>query len=137
MKQTIIIAGCVVLAFLAGAAPKVEVRVVADKTNASYKVGERIRFGIGLFEDGNPVAGKRLTYTIIAASNADTIADFQIDSFTIGDRPARIDGRQASIVISTGGQHDVQAQVTYQTIGRQTKTIPLAGKQLRTVIEVK
>jgi len=82
-------------------------------------------------------AGKRLTYTITATSNADTIADFNIDSFTVGGRPARIDGRQASIVISTGGQHDVQAQVTYQTNGRQTQTIPLAGKQLRTVIEVK
>ncbi|NLF23320.1 MAG: hypothetical protein GX590_09170 [Lentisphaerae bacterium] len=65
MKQIIIIAGCVVLAFLAGAAPKVEVRVVTDKTNAIYKVGERIRFGIRLFEDGHPVDGKRLTYRIV------------------------------------------------------------------------
>lgn len=64
MKQTIIIVGCAALAFLAGAAPKVEVRVVTDKTNAIYKVGEPIRFGIGLFEDGKPVAGKRLTYRI-------------------------------------------------------------------------
>jgi len=81
-------------------------------------------------------AGKRLTYTITAASNADTVASFHIDDFTVGGRPARIDGRQASIVISTGGQHDVRAQVTYQTTDGQTKTIPLAGKQLRTVIIV-
>jgi len=81
-------------------------------------------------------ASKRLTYTINAASNADTVASFHIDDFTVGGRPARIDGRQASIVISTGGQHDVRAQVTYQTTDGQTKTIPLAGKQLRTVIIV-
>jgi len=81
-------------------------------------------------------AAKRLTYTITAASNADTVASFHIDDFTVGGRPARIDGRQASIVISTGGQHDVRAQVTYQTTDGQTKTIPLAGKQLRTVIIV-
>lgn len=82
-------------------------------------------------------AGKRLTYTITAASNADKIASFHIDDFTIGGRPAHIDGRQASIVISTGGQHEVRAQITYQTTDGQSKTIPLVGKQLRTVIEVK
>ncbi|NMA40366.1 MAG: hypothetical protein GX937_09320, partial [Lentisphaerae bacterium] len=82
-------------------------------------------------------AGKRLTYTITAASNADKIASFHIDDFTFGGRPAHIDGRQASIVISTGGQHEVRAQITYQTTDGQSKTIPLVGKQLRTVIEVK
>ena len=64
MKKAITIAGCAALAFLAGAAPQVEVRVVTDKTNAIYRVGEPIRFGITLFEDGNPVAGKRLTYRL-------------------------------------------------------------------------
>ena len=82
-------------------------------------------------------AGKRLTYTVTAAANADVLSQFQIDDFTVGGRPAQIKGHQASMVISTGGQHDVRARVTYQTADRQTRTIPLAGKQLRTVIEVK
>ena len=48
----------------ASAAPKVEVRVETDRTNAVYKVGETIRFGIALLEDGRPAAGRHLTYRI-------------------------------------------------------------------------
>ncbi len=47
-----------------GAEPRFKLEVLADRDEAIYKKGEKITFKVRLLDQGQPVAGKELTYSI-------------------------------------------------------------------------
>lgn len=64
LRPLLTLALCLMLAQAATAADKYELKVVTDRPDAIYKVGETAHFLISLNKNGKPAVGETVTYTV-------------------------------------------------------------------------